>query len=139
MRGETVKRKLRDKGFVLSDIAAAIGKTPQNLDGQLKSEDVKSGLLENIAKVVGYGMDLFYDELTSTPQEEIPVLFENGYLKQITNQQKETIETQRKLVASLERRIEDLEFQLDLRRIEILNMKKDVVPKDDSADYADAK
>lgn len=139
MRGETVKKKLKDKGFVLSDIAAAIGKTPQNLDGQLKSEDVKSGLLENIAKVVGYGMDLFYDELTSTPKEQIPVLFENEYLKQITNQQKETIETQRKLVSSLEKRIEDLELQLDLKGNEILNMKKDVVPKDDNVDYAVAK
>lgn len=139
MKGEIVKKRLRDKGFVLSDIAATIGKTPQNFDGQLKSDDVKSGLLENIAKAVGYGMDLFYDDLVPVPKDDVTILFENAYLKQITDQQKETIDTQKKLVTSLEKRIEELELQLQYKKSEIYNLKKANVRQDDNADYADAK
>ena len=54
-------------------------------------------------------------------------------------QQKETIDTQKKLVSSLEKRIEDLELQLQLKENEVYNLKKDAAPQDDNADYADAR
>ncbi|MBR8726015.1 hypothetical protein [Bacteroides pyogenes] len=139
MRGEDVKKILRDKGFVMSEIASIIGKSPQNLDGQLKSDDVRSGLLESIAKSVGYGMDLFYQELKKTSENDIPILFENNYLKQLIEQQKYTMETQKKLIASLERNIADLELQLQLKENEEYNLKKEAAHQDDSADYAAAK
>lgn len=67
MKGGEVKSILRENGYVLSDIALKIDKSPQNLDGQLKTDDIKSGLLESIVQAIGEDMSFFYPEINHEP------------------------------------------------------------------------
>lgn len=65
MKGGKVKSILRENGYILSDIAIKIDKSPQNFDGQLKTDDIKSGLLESIVDAIGENMSFFYPEIKS--------------------------------------------------------------------------
>ena len=46
MKGEFVKNKLKKEGYILEEIALAMGISPQNLQSKLKSSDIKVGVLE---------------------------------------------------------------------------------------------
>lgn len=61
MDGKLVKEKLKKCGVPLSEIAARLGyENDQRLHSQLKSNDVKTGLLEQICTVLGVNMSYFY-------------------------------------------------------------------------------
>jgi len=63
MDGKLVKEKLKKCGVSLSEIAARLGyENDQRLHSQLKSGDVKTGLLEDIARVIGVNMSFFYGD-----------------------------------------------------------------------------
>lgn len=63
MDGKLVKEKLKKCGVSLSEIAARLGyENDQRLHSQLKSRDVKTGLLEDIARVIGVNMSFFYGD-----------------------------------------------------------------------------
>lgn len=61
MDGKIVKDKLKKIGVPLSDVASRLGySNDQRLHSQLKSNDVKTGLLERIADALGVDMSFFY-------------------------------------------------------------------------------
>jgi len=62
MRGLEVKKKLKDKGFSLRKTAELIGETPQNLNSLLNAQDIKTGVVERIAKATGLSLMFFYSE-----------------------------------------------------------------------------
>lgn len=67
MDGKIVKEKLKKCGIPLSEIAARMGyENDQRLHSQLKSEDVKTGLLEKICKAIGVDMSFFYPSASSS-------------------------------------------------------------------------
>ena len=148
MSGDEIKKLLQKRGYTLKYVAEQMGETPQNFQAMLKVADIKTGVLERICKAIKNDIFFFYDLSDNIPgykkteiseSEYVNALFKaNAYEQQIL-QQKETIDTQKKLVSSLEKRIEDLELQLQLKENEVYNLKKDAAPQDDNADYADAR
>ncbi|MDE6493102.1 MAG: hypothetical protein K2O66_03730 [Bacteroidales bacterium] len=91
MKGEDLKKKLRDAGFQLSEIANLLGfDNDQRLHSALRSDDIKTGLIEKIAEATNKSVCFFYNEtspdqsvLTSVLQEKektIALLEENAAL-----------------------------------------------------------
>lgn len=67
MDGKVVKEKLKKCGIPLSEIATRMGyENDQRLHSQLKSEDVKSGLLEKICEAIGVDMSFFYPSASTS-------------------------------------------------------------------------
>lgn len=66
MKGEDLKKKLRDAGFQLSEIANLLGfDNDQRLHSALRSNDIKTGLIEKIAKATNKSVCFFYSETNS--------------------------------------------------------------------------
>ena len=53
MTGLEIKEKLKRCGFTQSEIAVKLGVSPQTFNAYLKVDDIKTGLLENIATAIG--------------------------------------------------------------------------------------
>lgn len=79
MKGGELKAKLKDKGYVLADVATRLGMSAQHLNQALGAADVKSGLLERISQELGielgvlYGINTSVDRPAPTP-DGIPML-----------------------------------------------------------------
>lgn len=62
MKGSDLKEILRKEGVVLMALAEDLGMSQQNLSAAFTRDDVKSGLLEKIAKSLGKTVGYFYGE-----------------------------------------------------------------------------
>ena len=62
MRGTDLKDLLRKEGIVLSQLAEDLGMSQQNLSAAFTRDDVKSGLLEKMARVLNRPIGFFYGE-----------------------------------------------------------------------------
>lgn len=61
MTGQKIKEILKAEGFTLTDIAEKLGyDNDQRLHSALRSDDVKSGLIEEIARVTNKSIGFFY-------------------------------------------------------------------------------
>lgn len=70
MNGKNLKEKLRADGVNLSALARKMGyATDQNLHSVLGAKDVRSGLIEDLAKVLNKPISWFYEEETSSTLE----------------------------------------------------------------------
>lgn len=106
MKGVDIKEKLKKEGFKLKDIAQNLGfANDQRLHSALKSDDVSSGLLENIAKVTNKSVGWFYNE------EDITTTETNG--NDVIEAYKMTIDAQRDTIIVLKEKVADLEDRLD--------------------------
>lgn len=65
MKGIQVKKILQENGFSLSQIARRLEMSQQNFSSALNSDNIKSGLLEDIAAVIGRDVPFFYGVDTS--------------------------------------------------------------------------
>lgn len=63
MEGKTLKAKIKAKKIKLKDVAAGLGMSPQNFQAVLNSPDVRSSIIERVAKVIGEPVCYFYNEL----------------------------------------------------------------------------
>lgn len=61
MKGEDVKRKIAGVGYSISEMARMLGTSQQNLSQSLSSQDVKTGLVEKIARALGVPVSYFFD------------------------------------------------------------------------------
>lgn len=62
MRGAELKEKLRNSPYSMAELAKMIGVSPQNLNASFSSEDVKSGVLEKLAKALDVPVSFFYGD-----------------------------------------------------------------------------
>lgn len=62
MKGSELKEILRKEGVVLMQLAEDLGMSQQNLSAAFTRDDVKSGLIEKIAKTLGKPVGYFYGE-----------------------------------------------------------------------------
>ena len=62
MKGSDLKDLLRKEGVILSRLAEDLGVSQQNLSAAFTRDDVKSGLLEKIARVLDKPIGFFYGE-----------------------------------------------------------------------------
>lgn len=65
MSGKELKEILREEGVNLADLAKKLGfENDQRLHSALKAEDVKSGLIEAIAKATNKSVVFFYKDIS---------------------------------------------------------------------------
>ena len=67
MNGKTIKDVLAHKGIAQAEIARLLGVTPNNLNNMLAKEDVRTGLLEDIASAANLPISVFYGETYTIP------------------------------------------------------------------------
>lgn len=70
MKGADLKDLLRKEGIILSQLAEDLGMSQQNLSAAFTRDDVKSGLLEKMARVLNKPIGFFYGE-TSGPTQSV--------------------------------------------------------------------
>lgn len=63
MKGIDVKERLQKNRYSLKEIADLMGETPQNFQAMFKVEDIKTGVLERIAKAIGKDILFFFDNI----------------------------------------------------------------------------
>jgi len=63
MKGIEVKERLQKNKYSLKEIADLMGETPQNFQAMFKVEDIKTGVLERIAKAIGKDILFFFDNI----------------------------------------------------------------------------
>ncbi|MFT0311586.1 helix-turn-helix domain-containing protein [Bacteroides thetaiotaomicron] len=148
MSGDEIKKLLQKRGYTLKYVAEQMGETPQNFQAMLKVADIKTGVLERICKAIKHDIFFFYDLSDNIPGYKKTEISESEYVNALLKlmlmnnkyySKKKLLTHKKKLVSSLEKRIEDLELQLQLKENEVYNLKKDAAPQDDNADYADAR
>lgn len=97
MSGEELKLKLSSYGVNLSQLANSLGyDTDQRLHSNLKAADVKSGLIERIAKVLGKSISEIYGENQPYTHSS----------QSIVEKQTKIIESQQKTIDRLSRLLE---------------------------------
>ena len=62
MTGEELKISLLSLDETLANVARKLDMTPQNLDGILKTKDIKTGLIERLCKVYHVSSTFFFNE-----------------------------------------------------------------------------
>lgn len=62
MKGADLKDLLKKEGVILSQLAEDLGMSQQNLSAAFTRDDVKSGLLEKIARILNKPIGFFYGE-----------------------------------------------------------------------------
>lgn len=60
MSGKELRELLASKGILQKDIARQLNMTPGGFSQQLRTKDIKTGLLESICKALNVKMDFFY-------------------------------------------------------------------------------
>jgi transcriptional regulator with XRE-family HTH domain len=68
MDGLRLKTLITSEGYTVAQIATLIGTSQQNLSAALKHADVRTGLVEKIAEVMGKPLAFFYGESYGTIQ-----------------------------------------------------------------------
>lgn len=66
MTGKHLQDLIMNEGYSVNKMAEMIGRSQQNLASLLKHEDVRTGLLEDIAKAIGKPLSFFYGETYGT-------------------------------------------------------------------------
>lgn len=62
MKGKVVKDVLFKNGIVQSELAKTLGLAPNNLNNMLAKDDIRTGLLEDIAKASDIPISVFYGD-----------------------------------------------------------------------------
>lgn len=70
MTGSELKDILTSLDESLANVARRLDVTPQNLDSTLKTKDVKTGLIERLAKLYNKPVSFFFDEQNSSIHTE---------------------------------------------------------------------
>ena len=65
MKGIEIKRILLENGVSVAHIARLLGLSQQNLSAALQKDDIRTGLLEDIAGAIGKDVPFFYGVGTS--------------------------------------------------------------------------
>jgi transcriptional regulator with XRE-family HTH domain len=62
MKGIDVRKILKKNGYKIKEVAALMGETPQNLNSMFQADDIKTGVLERIAKAINKSLYFFFEE-----------------------------------------------------------------------------
>lgn len=76
MKGSHIKKILLEKGISQGEVARRIGESQQNFSAALKSDDVKTGLVERIAGATDIPIGNFYGDayVATTNGDNAPVV-----------------------------------------------------------------
>lgn len=130
MKGIQVKEKLLNNGYVLAEVAKNMGIIPQNLQSLLAAEDIKTGVLETIAKAISKSVYFFYEDNSEEILEEKRSNEDVGKLIDVIHNQSTQLNESQKQISKSQEQIDRL-----LSLLELANQKgvagdaKDVAPK----------
>ena len=62
MKGEDLKKRLKETSIPMSEIANRLGILPQTLYSAFNADDVKSGLLEKLSEALNVPVSFFYGD-----------------------------------------------------------------------------
>ena len=62
MKGADVKAEIKRHGKTITEVAAGIGESQQNLNSALSGDNIKTGTLERVAQFLGKPIGYFYGE-----------------------------------------------------------------------------
>lgn len=62
MKGEDLKKRLKETSIPMSEIANRLGILPQTLYSAFNADDVKSGLLEKLSEALNVPISFFYGD-----------------------------------------------------------------------------
>lgn len=114
MSGEEVKEKLKNEGVIFSELARMLGfDSDQRLHSALKANDVKSGLIEDIARAINKSVSWFYPETNKT------VATDNGIA--VSGNENQITVISEKFIGLLEKKDEQIDRLLGI--IEGMNKK----------------
>lgn len=109
MKGQKIKEILRAEGIALSDVASLLGyNSDQRLHSALKSDDVKSGLIEEIAKVTNKSIEFFYNPQNDVNAGETLATAPEWVVK-LLKEKDDTIGNLREEIGRLRERLEQLQ------------------------------
>lgn len=107
MSGEEVKEKLKQEDIVFSELARLLGyDSDQRLHSALKANDVRSGLIEDIARAINKSVSWFYPETTKT------VATDNGIA--VSGNENQITVISEKFISLLEKKDEQINRLLDI-------------------------
>ncbi len=121
MDGKVLKRKIKQSGISCSELSRRLGISPQSLSAIFNTSDVKTGLVEKIANIIGVHLSFFFerksnegDEFSSfmdaTPKSLEEVQKQNKLLWQEIKFLKEKIRQLENLTSEKERLIKTYNF-----------------------------
>lgn len=82
MSGEQVKAKLQELGIPLNKIAEKLGVVPQSLNQTLNAQDVKTGFIEDLCRVLNVSYSFFYSDDDIQIANLASLQKENDFLKE---------------------------------------------------------
>ena len=111
MNGQTIKEFMKRKGVTMDALAARLGTRKQNISSALMNDDIRTGLMEEVAEMIGVSPAVFYTGESS------------GTAVVSTANQSTVIGKQEGSTRALERQLEVKDDQIDrlLKIIENLN------------------
>lgn len=100
MTGEQLRLKLIEMGIQQKDLAGKMGMTKQNFSAMMKVADVKSGIIENICKILGCTIADFY---SGNPAMSAPAIEKDDVTipRSVLSQMSETIKNQQQTIDRL--------------------------------------
>lgn len=103
MSGAEVKEKLMKGGYILKDVADAMGIIPQNLQSLLNADDIKTGVLEKIAQAISKSIYFFYDTilLENSPNHDKRIEWLEKQVEELIVMNKNLIETNKLLATQM--------------------------------------
>lgn len=125
MDGKHVKNKIAGTGHNITEVAEMIGMPRVNLSQSLSSQDVKTGLVEKIARALGVPVSYFFDPTSpshAVASGDFSAAAVNGDASVNADCEavlKERVKSLQKLVSEKDRMIEEKE-----RTIKILLQKR---------------
>lgn len=119
MTGEDLKFSLLSLDETLANVARKLDMTPQNLDGILKTKDIKTGLIERLCKAYHVSSTYFFNEnrrdvnVTATDHSQaaghdLHVSTEDAVLAERVKHLEALIKEKDERISELKERIEDL-------------------------------
>lgn len=119
MTGSELKDILTSLDESLANVARRLGITPQNLDSTLKTKDVKTGLIERLAKLYNKPVSFFFDEQNTSIHTEgdyspasdsgdVSVIVGDVVLAERVKLLQQLIEEKDERIAELKERVEEL-------------------------------
>ena len=87
MSGEELKKKLEAIDMSFAKMAELMGVFPQSFNKTLQADDVKSGFIEKLARVLNKDLAFFYDMPASSQNDEVARLRDQVARLQEENEQ----------------------------------------------------
>lgn len=108
MNGEKLRKAIKSSGKSMTEIAAYLNTTPQNLQSWFAAADIKTGTLEKIAEALGVNPASFYDGSVKAENHSVAfhgdgnkVQTTDSKLIGIINRQSEQITTAQQQISDL--------------------------------------